>query len=219
MSQLVESGVNVSGRWSAVIALIPIIVHPPDSTLSKVQTITVIVLCTVFGLAIFFGAIVLLCSLVAFSANVIQFGMDQLHDAPSDDSVLYIHWYVWTSYAGLLLVRVLVVSFNQYNIVLLVYCLLLIPLALIFLGISLCVQRYKCHWFLIESDSRNPYKLVFYVIKFASNHSNPIQRSAFTYYENELPSGLDLGKEKYGGPFTTEEVENVKALWEFCTFC
>ena len=77
----------------------------------------------------------------------------------------------------------------------------------------MCIRdRYKRHWFLIESGSRNPYKLVFHVIKFASNHSSPIQRSAFTYCENELPSRLDLGKEKYGGPFTTEEVENVKAF-------
>ena len=33
--------------------------------------------------------------------------------------------------------------------------------------------------------------------------------SAFTYCEDELPSRLDLGKEKYGGPFTTEQVEDV----------
>ena len=42
--------------------------------------------------------------------------------------------------------------------------------------------------------------------------ANPVRRSAFTYYEDELPSRLDLGKEKYGGPFTTEQVENVKAF-------
>ena len=50
------------------------------------------------------------------------------------------------------------------------------------------------------------------VIKFASEHKDPIRRSGFTYCEDELPSRLDLGKEKYGGPFTTEEVENVKAF-------
>ena len=42
----------------------------------------------------------LISSFVAFSANVIQFGLDQLHDAPTDDSVLYIHWYIWTLYTG-----------------------------------------------------------------------------------------------------------------------
>ena len=53
---------------------------------------------------------------------------------------------------------------------------------------------------------------MFKVIKFAVKHKNPIQRSAFTYCEDELPSRLDLGKEKYGGPFKTEEVENVKVF-------
>ena len=74
------------------------------------------------------------------------------------------------------------------------------------------MQRYKRHWFLIESGFKNPYRLVYKVVKFASKHKDPIRRSAFTYCEDELPSRFDLGKEKYGGPFTTEEVENVKAF-------
>ena len=57
------------------------------------------------------------------------------------------------------------------------------------------------------------------LVKFAKDHSNPIRRSAFTYCENELPSRLDLGKEKYGGPFTTEQVENVKAFLGIVATC
>ena len=49
--------------------------------------------------------------------------------------------------------------------------------------------------------------------KFAWQHKVPIHRSAFTYCEDELPTGLDLGKRKYGGPFTTEEVEDVKVFY------
>ena len=30
--------------------------------------------------------------------------------------------------------------------------------------------------------------------------------STFIYCEDELPSCLDLGKHKYGGPFTTEQL-------------
>ena len=36
-------------------------------------------------------------------------------------------------------------------------------------------------------------------------------RSAFTY--GEIPSRLDLAKQRYGGPFTTWEVEDVKSFW------
>ena len=85
-------------------------------------------------------------------------------------------------------------------------------LVLVLLGISAWIAKCKHQWFMIDSGSRNPYKLVYKVIKFASKHKSPIHRSAFTYCEDELPSRMDLGKEKYGGPFTTEQVEDVKAF-------
>ena len=53
---------------------------------------------------------------------------------------------------------------------------------------------------------------MFKVLQFTKDHANPIRHSAFTYCEDELPSRLDLGKEKYGGPFITEPVEDVKAF-------
>ena len=37
-----------------------------------------------------------------------------------------------------------------------------------------------------------------------------VRRSAFTYCEDKLPSRIDFAKSKYGGPFTTEQVEDVK---------
>ena len=40
----------------------------------------------------------------------------------------------------------------------------------------------------------------------------PLQRSAFTYSDNYIPSRLDFAKERYGGPLTTELVENVKTF-------
>ena len=53
------------------------------------------------------GEMLTLCSLIAFNANVIQFGTDQLHmhNASTDEYVLYIHWYVWTINVGLFLFR------------------------------------------------------------------------------------------------------------------
>ena len=34
-----------------------------------------------------------------------------------------------------------------------------------------------------------------------------------TACEDDLPSRMDFGKIKYGGPFTTEQVEDVKTLF------
>ena len=50
------------------------------------------------------------------------------------------------------------------------------------------------------------------MIKYSWKHKVPEHRSAFTYWEEDIPRRIDLGKNKYGGPFTTEEVEDTKAF-------
>ena len=61
---------------------------------------------------------------------------------------------------------------------------------------------------------KNPIKLIVRVLCHAKKHKYPENRSALTYWEEEAPSRLDLSKDKYGGPFTEEEVEDVKTV--FC---
>ena len=63
-----------------------------------------------------------------------------------------------------------------------------------------------------EPPPKYSFKLIYKVITFAIVTKHPRCRSAFTYYEDELPSRIDFGKSKYGGPFTTEQVEDVKTL-------
>ena len=144
--------------------------------------------------------------------------MDQLHDSPAEDSTLFIHWYVWTFNASFLIVKIAwdlgINKDIEYGLII-GYCLLALILVVvgIVLAITLCLVRRRRRWFLIEPGGLNPYKLVYRVTKFARQHKIPVQRSAFTYCEDELPSGLDLGKEKYGGCFTTEQVEDVKAFY------
>ena len=41
----------------------------------------------------------------------------------------------------------------------------------------------------------------------------PRMRSAFTFWEDKPYTRIDLGKRKYGGPFTTEQVEDVKTFF------
>ena len=144
----------------------------------------------------------------AFSANVIQFGMDQLYESPTEDSLLFIYWFVFTSYLGFALFKV-----TWYKTAAgLTGISVLLVFGMVTLVCSLCLARCKRQWFLIHAASKNPYKMVYKVIRFAMDHKSPIRRSAFTYCEDELPSRMDLGKSKYGGPFSTEEVEDVKAF-------
>ena len=174
---------------------------------------TLIVLCLLGGILF----LILYVGLTGFISNAIQFGMDQLYDSPAEDSTLFIHWYVWTFNASFLIVKIAwdlgINKDIEYGLI--GYCLLALILVVvgIVLAITLCLVRRRRRWFLIEPGGLNPYKLVYRVTKFAHQHKIPVQCSAFTYCEDELPSGLDLGKEKYGGCFTTEQVENVKAFY------
>ena len=59
----------------------------------------------------------------------------------------------------------------------------------------------------------NPIKLILQVLNYARKNKYPRNRSALTYWEDNYPSRLDLGKEKYGGPFSEEEVEDVKTVF------
>ncbi|XP_064396495.1 uncharacterized protein LOC135343420 [Halichondria panicea] len=67
-------------------------------------------------------------------------------------------------------------------------------------------------WLIIEPKSPQALKTIYQVLKFAAKHKAPIYRSALTYWEENVPSRLDLGKTKFGGPFTTEQVEDVKTF-------
>ena len=198
----------VSGSGLVLLTSVLVITYATSIGSHHVKFILVVT----FGLLAIFGLVMLCSSYVTFDANVIQFGMDQLYDSPSEDSVLFVHWFVFASSLGPAITRIpsswiTTKCWQSF----LVFGLFALTMTII-LSVSLCFARRKRHWFMIDQASRNPYKLVYRVIKFAAQHKTPIRRSAFTYCEDELPSRMDLGKDKYGGPFTTEQVEDVKAF-------
>ena len=47
---------------------------------------------------------------------------------------------------------------------------------------------------------------------YARKNKCPRLCSALTYIDEEHPSRIDFGKHKFGGPFTDEEVEDVKTV-------
>jgi len=157
------------------------------------------------------NGVMCLFSLVPFifvNANIIQFGLDQLHDSPADHQSLFIHWHVCVWFAGSSVSKLQVKLGSVYS------TLSLNMAAVVLLLLTLMLAIYKKKWFLMNSAQINPYKLVYRVTRFACKHTTPLMRSAFTYCEDDIPSGLDLGKRKYGGPYTTEQVEDVKTFYE-----
>ena len=159
-------------------------------------------------------------TLALFNANIIQFGVDQLQDSPAEHQSLYIYWYVWVNYVAVFIILAgptitTVYSININHSYIYTPLKMAGPLisSIVLLCIVLIVVHCKKLWFLVDSARSNPYKLVYRVTKFARQHRVPIHRSAFTYCEDDIPTGLDLGKNKYGGPFSTEQVEDVKAFY------
>ena len=142
----------------------------------------------------------------AYQTNILQFGMDQLHDASTTEIKSFIMWYVWTTLsAGIIIDFISACLREQY---------MAIRLLIVSANLSLALILLFCcnYWLIKEPVKHNSFKLVYKVIKFAIKHKHPRQRSAFTYCEDELPSRIDFGKCKYGGPFTTEQVEDVKTF-------
>ena len=147
-----------------------------------------------------------------FIVNAIPFGTDQMLGASSETISAFIHWFAWASYTG---------NTSGYIVNLLPCtgmgdeqtCLVSMLFAVAVSSLALCLDFLCRNWLVIEPVSQNPLKSIYSVLKYAATHKYPVRRSALTYWEEDIPSRIDLGKSKYGGPFTTEQVEDVKTFF------
>lgn len=158
-----------------------------------------------------FSYLLLVVGHAAFEANIIQFGIDQLQGASGEELSVFIHWYVWSKFLGQAVCTVCIVALSCWSGVFssVVFLIVASGSYTVLLIVSYFARK---HLIVINYRGQNAYKTVFQVLNFARQHKQPLRRSALTYCENEPPSRLDLGKEKYGGPFTTEQVEDVKTV-------
>ena len=164
------------------------------------------------------GLLLLIPGLSGYQANFIQLGLDQLLEAPCEYLGLFVHWVEWFTELGNSLTKplfyILAKCSKNVNVNLSAHhtVLSLTPFFFVILFLILIFTFWKRHWFYSEPGQSNPYKTVFKVLNFARKHKYPVQRSAFTYADDEEPTRIDFAKERYGGPFTTEQVEDVKTF-------
>ena len=181
------------------------------------------------------AVIVGLTGLGMYEANAIQFGMDQMMDASSEQLSSFIHWYFWSVHFGNFFAFYITIGefaymtdckvhqlgetliihsknffFNDYALIIAISLSIIQILAVI---IGYIVTSWSRLHHIENQQSRNSLKIIFQVLKYSYHHKYPERRSAFTYWENDIPSRIDLGKEKYGGPFTYEQVEDVKTFF------
>ena len=136
--------------------------------------------------------------------------MNQLIGASGEEISFSIYWIIWPLVTCLVTDSLFCRFLPTQNYSL--YQAILFIIASVSFAIVFCMMCCCDHVLMKTSQVSNPIKLIFQVLKYAKRHKFPEQRSAFTYWEEECPSRIDLGKSKYGGPFTVEEVENVKTI-------
>ena len=152
--------------------------------------------------------VLLVFGIGGFQAIVIQFGIDQLNDASTTEITSFVAWYTWTLKGSNIVasfINIITCIDSKYD--------LMGPLVIAMCLTVVVITNYLfCNQLIKEPVTQNPFKLVYKVVRYAIKTKHPRQRSAFTYWEDDLPSRMDFGKIKYGGPFTTEQVEDVKIL-------
>ena len=152
-----------------------------------------------------------------FSSNAVQFATDQMPGASSSELSSFVHWYFWAIFIGhgeANLIFLLLYIFNSLDkavrLTLLIVCVVQVFCwAIGVVGITLSRNK-----LVNEPAGRNPLKHLAKVLRYSWHHkaSRFEYRSAFTYGV-ESPSRLDFAKERFGGPFTTEEVEDTKTFF------
>ena len=134
--------------------------------------------------------------------NLLPFNIDQLIGSSSDELTAVLHWHN----LGPMIATVICIFDTQI--------MHLLVASVVCVAVVLVSHSLFNHY--LETtpvNTVNPIKLIVRVLCYARKHKYPENRSALTYWEEEAPSRLDLGKSKYGGPFTEEEVEDAKTIF------
>ena len=162
----------------------------------------------VYSIVFLISLLVMCLGLSGFLGNIFQFGMDQLYDSSAFDITSYIILCLWTYFSGN---TVITFAFNCICENYVEYANLLLPVIVTF---AVSSDFLFGHWLMREPVTHNPLKLIFKVLQYAIKSKYPRLRGAFTYWDEKQNSRLDLAKIQYGGPFTTEQVEDVKKFFQ-----
>ena len=143
-----------------------------------------------------------------YTACILQFIMDQFVGASGEQLTFAIYWLIWGTFTVMFFANIE----NYFDSTMSKY--LFDGLSVASILIAVCMMECCNHLLMKKPLLSNPIKHIAKVLNYARKHKYPVQRSAFTYWEDNYPSRIDLGKDKYGGPFTVEEVEDVKTLFK-----
>ena len=159
------------------------------------------------------GSSLLAVSVCTVIVTALPLGLDQMPDASASSITSFIAWFVFclfigswfTSLLNILKTKCIMQTYYSLLVNLLSTLCTSIPLISTFL--------LNPKWLLIESESPQSLRIIYGVLKFAAKHKTPLYQGASPDWFEDTPSRIDFGKSKYGVPFTTEQVENVKTIF------
>ena len=142
-----------------------------------------------------------------FQSNIVQLGISQLTDASSIQITSFIIWYVLSIFMSGITLQYstdCVVAAYSSETVDLFYIKLFVTALFLTVAVILDVL---CHQWLVKEQVRgNSLKLILKVITYTIKH-----RHSFSS-EGKLISRFNVAKYIYGGPFTSQQVEDVKSI-------
>ncbi len=164
----------------------------------------------------YFFSMVVVVGMGFVANNTLQLAMEQIPEASSDQLSSLVSWFVFSSSLGWWFQASIRDIYREcvgpsenaimeYDpVVKLVVCCLC--------AFSLILNFLFKHKLLDNSLTSSDICKVYLVLKYAYKHKFPQKRSALTYWKDAPYSRLSLSKNDYGGPFTNEQVEDVKTF-------
>ena len=152
--------------------------------------------------------------MASYDSNIVPFGVDQIYGASSEELSTFISWYIWTGFLGYGVVSTFFFGCIRLHSTNLIRVFETFTQAVIF-SLALVLDAFLRHWLTIEPARGDPIKKTALIVKYALRVRRSEQaryRSALTFWEEDIPSRMDLPKERYGGPYSTEDVEDAKSV-------
>ena len=139
----------------------------------------------------------------AYQANIVQFGIDQLIDATSTEISSFIMWYTMS-----LLISGIVVNYSSFCTPDYVGVLVIAMCLTMAIGSDYLLKHWLDKDQVIQGD--NPLYLILKIVRFTIKSRRKLIPSQ---QHHGVLSNFDIAKRVYAGPFTHEQVEDVKTFF------
>ena len=140
----------------------------------------------------------------AFQANIVQFGIDQLIDASSTEIKSVIAWYTMTIFSSGIVMYYSSYCVEEYVAVMIIA---------MFLTLAISTDFIAGHWLTKEQIIENPLPLILKVIHYSIKHKLKGWKILYSQENQGILSKFNIAKRVYNGPFTSEQVEDVKTFF------